>query len=179
MYHLLRADEFSAAEALRIGLVQEVVAPGTQVSRAVDLAREIATCAPFALVHTKANARLALDENEPAAIAAIEPMRQAVMASACVGKWPGVRRERNTVPSTATPRAEASCSMALRTPEAEPISWIATLAKTMSNSWLKVRLDPMPMTRRLGASSQDDSECVLRAVNARMMSPAATSAMPT
>src|SRR4029077_6627679 len=73
MYHLLRADEFSADEALRIGLVQEVVAPGTQADRAVALAREVAPCAPFALVHTKANARLALDEGEPAAVAAIEP----------------------------------------------------------------------------------------------------------
>ena len=32
MYHLLRADEFGAAEAYRIGLVQEVVEPGEQVA---------------------------------------------------------------------------------------------------------------------------------------------------
>src|SRR5437764_14433247 len=40
MYHLLRADEFSAEEALRIGLVQEVVEPGRQRDRARELARE-------------------------------------------------------------------------------------------------------------------------------------------
>ena len=71
MYHLLRADEFDADEAYRIGLVQEVVEPGSQAERAVELAREIAACAPLALQHTIANARLALDEDEPAAIAAL------------------------------------------------------------------------------------------------------------
>jgi len=81
MYHLLRADEFDADEAYRIGLVQEVVAPGSQAERAVELAREIAACAPIALQHTIANARLALDEDEPAAIAALEPMSKAVMAT--------------------------------------------------------------------------------------------------
>ena len=46
MYHLLTADEFSAAEAYRIGLVQEVVDPGQQVERALAIAAELATCAP-------------------------------------------------------------------------------------------------------------------------------------
>jgi enoyl-CoA hydratase/carnithine racemase len=82
MYHLLRADEFSAAEAHRIGLVQEVVAPGQQVERAVELARELLRCAPLALVHTIANARLALAEDEPAAVAAIGAMSAAVLATA-------------------------------------------------------------------------------------------------
>ena len=75
MYHLLRADEFSAAEAYRIGLVQEVVEPGEQIDRAIALARELLPRARrSALVHTIANARLALDEDEPAAIAAIPAM---------------------------------------------------------------------------------------------------------
>src|SRR5437764_13067043 len=82
MYHLLRADEFSAEEALRIGLVQEVVEPGRQRDRAIELARELLQCAPLALQHTIANARLALDEDEPAAIAAIPAMSKAVMATA-------------------------------------------------------------------------------------------------
>jgi enoyl-CoA hydratase/carnithine racemase len=82
MYHLLRADEFSADEALRIGLVQEVVDPGQQRERAVVLARELLHCAPLALQHTVANARLALDEGEPAAIDAIPAMSKAVMATA-------------------------------------------------------------------------------------------------
>jgi enoyl-CoA hydratase len=81
MYHLLRADEFGAAEAHRIGLVQEVVAPGEQVERAIALGRELLQCAPAALAHTIANARLALDEHEPAAIAAIPAMAAAVQAT--------------------------------------------------------------------------------------------------
>ena len=82
MYHLLTADEFTAAEAYRIGLVQEVVEPGRQVDRALEIAAEIATCAPLALLHTIANARLALDVDEPAAVAAIPAMSDAVRATA-------------------------------------------------------------------------------------------------
>ena len=78
MYHLLRADEFGADEAYRIGLVQEVVEPGTQRERAVELARELLQCSPTALRHTIANARIALDEDEPAAIAAIAEMERTV-----------------------------------------------------------------------------------------------------
>ena len=40
MYHLLLVDEFGAAEALRIGLVQEVVPVGKQVERAMELVVE-------------------------------------------------------------------------------------------------------------------------------------------
>src|SRR3954447_15726415 len=78
MYHLLRADEFGAAEAYRIGLVQEVVEPGDQVERAIALAREMLQCSPSALEHTIANARLALDQDEPAAISAIAEMERVV-----------------------------------------------------------------------------------------------------
>src|SRR3954451_19497746 len=48
MYHLLRADEFGADEARRIGLVQEVVDPGQQIERAIALAREMLQCSPTA-----------------------------------------------------------------------------------------------------------------------------------
>lgn len=78
MYHLLRADEFGADEAYRIGLVQEVVEPGTQRERAIELAREMLACSPTALRHTIANARIALDQDEPAAIAAIAEMERTV-----------------------------------------------------------------------------------------------------
>ncbi|MFV0524871.1 MAG: crotonase/enoyl-CoA hydratase family protein [Acidimicrobiales bacterium] len=81
MYHLLRADEFSADEAHRIGLVQEVVEPGRQIERAVELGRDILACAPIGLQHTIANARLALDHDEPTAIAAIPAMSEAVLAT--------------------------------------------------------------------------------------------------
>jgi enoyl-CoA hydratase/carnithine racemase len=81
MYHLLLADEFGAEEAYRIGLVQEVVEPGRQRDRAIELARLMLQCSPTALRHTIANARVALDENEPAAIAAIAAMDKIVQAT--------------------------------------------------------------------------------------------------
>ncbi len=81
MYHLLRASEFGAEEAYRMGLVQEVVEPGQQVDRAIQLAREMLQCSPSALVHTIANARLALDHDELAAIAAIPAMSAAVQTT--------------------------------------------------------------------------------------------------
>src|SRR6187200_2328412 len=50
MRWLLTGDEFDAAEALRIGLVQEVVEPGQQRDRAIELAERIATrSAPLAV----------------------------------------------------------------------------------------------------------------------------------
>ena len=47
MYHLLRADEFDAARARELGMVQEVVPVGQQIDRAHELAQEIAACAPL------------------------------------------------------------------------------------------------------------------------------------
>ena len=47
MRHLLTAEEFDAAEALRIGLVQEVVPVGQQRERALAIARRIASRAPL------------------------------------------------------------------------------------------------------------------------------------
>ncbi len=81
MYHLLLADEFGADEAHRIGLVQEVVEPGAQRDRAIELARAMLQCSPSALRHTIANARVALDDNELASIAAIPAMERAVQAT--------------------------------------------------------------------------------------------------
>ena len=65
MRWLLTGDEFDAAEALRIGLVQEVVEPGAQLDRAVELAERIATrSAPLAVRTTLAAAQRANREGE-------------------------------------------------------------------------------------------------------------------
>lgn len=69
MYHLLLADEFDAAEARRCGLVQEVVAAGTQLERAVELAERIAALAPLAVRATVASARLYAEQGEQACAA--------------------------------------------------------------------------------------------------------------
>jgi enoyl-CoA hydratase len=68
MRWLLTGDEFDATEALRIGLVQEVVEPGDQLNRAVELAERIATrSAPLAVRTTLAAAQRANREGERAA----------------------------------------------------------------------------------------------------------------
>ena len=59
MRFLLTGEEFGAAEALRIGLVQEVVPAGQQLARAVALGHLIAQQAPLGVYGTLANARIA------------------------------------------------------------------------------------------------------------------------
>ena len=62
MRWLLTGDEFDAAEAYRIGLVQEVVPAGQQVDRAIELASRIATQAPLGVRATLASSRASLDD---------------------------------------------------------------------------------------------------------------------
>ena len=59
MRFLLTGEEFGAAEALRIGLAQEVVPAGQQLARAVELAQLVAAQAPLGVYGTLANARTA------------------------------------------------------------------------------------------------------------------------
>jgi enoyl-CoA hydratase len=74
MRWLLTGEEYDAAEAHRIGLVQEVVEPGRQVDRAIELAEAIATkSAPLAVKTTLASAHRARLEGEAAAFARLEP----------------------------------------------------------------------------------------------------------
>lgn len=76
MYHLLLCDgEFSAEEGLRIGILQEVVEPGTQVARAIELANRIATLAPLAIQETKRSAMLYVEEGEAAAKAVLDQVQ--------------------------------------------------------------------------------------------------------
>jgi enoyl-CoA hydratase/carnithine racemase len=70
---LLTGDEFSAQEALRIGLVQEVVEPGQQLARAEALAQTIAEQAPLGVRATLASARLAITKGEEEAIRRLAP----------------------------------------------------------------------------------------------------------
>lgn len=80
MRYLLTAEKFGAAEALRIGLVQEVVPTGQAHARAGELAALIASNAPLAVAATKASALQCLAEGEKAAFAAL-PATQAKLAS--------------------------------------------------------------------------------------------------
>ena len=59
MRFLLTAEEFGAEEAMRIGLVQEVVPAPGQLERATEIAAMIAAQAPLGVQATLANARVA------------------------------------------------------------------------------------------------------------------------
>lgn len=73
MRWILTGDEFDATEAHRIGLVQEVVPDGEQLSRARELADRIAAQAPLAVQAALANARLAVREGDAAAEVQLQP----------------------------------------------------------------------------------------------------------
>jgi enoyl-CoA hydratase len=79
MRWLLTGDEFGADEALRIGLVQEVVEPGKQLERAVQIAETIAAQAPLGVMATLASARRAMFEAE--AVRALLPEIMKLMQS--------------------------------------------------------------------------------------------------
>ncbi len=81
MYHLLTSDEFDAAEAYRIGLVQEVVAAGTELDRAIEIAELITRGAPLAVQATKASSRRYLVEGQPAAVARLGPDQAELIAT--------------------------------------------------------------------------------------------------
>ncbi len=79
MYHLLLCDEFTAAEAYRIGMVQEVVPVGQQIDRALHVAGIIAKNAPLGVQVTKEAGRAFIEAGEKAAIEAIPAIRARVM----------------------------------------------------------------------------------------------------
>ncbi|MFO0679206.1 MAG: crotonase/enoyl-CoA hydratase family protein [Polyangiaceae bacterium] len=79
MRYLLTGDEFDAAEAHRIGLVQEVTEPGQEVARAAAIAETIAAQAPRGVRATLASARAWLDER--AAADALAPVILELMKS--------------------------------------------------------------------------------------------------
>jgi len=81
MYHLLVVDEFDAAEALRVGLVQEVVPAGSQLERALGLADKIVALAPLAIEATKASARLYAEQGQKACIAEFRQTQQRLASS--------------------------------------------------------------------------------------------------
>ncbi|MHB1171307.1 MAG: crotonase/enoyl-CoA hydratase family protein [Lacisediminihabitans sp.] len=81
MRWILTGDSFDAAEAHRIGLVQEVVPDGEQYARGLELARRIAAQAPLAVRAALANARLAVREGDAVAEARLQPALVRLAAS--------------------------------------------------------------------------------------------------
>src|SRR5262244_1714772 len=81
MRFLLTAEEFGAAEALRIGLVQEVVPKGQHVDRARALAHLIAKEAPLGVQGTLANARMAETKGTASAALHLAALLPQILAS--------------------------------------------------------------------------------------------------
>ncbi|HEY5923873.1 MAG TPA: crotonase/enoyl-CoA hydratase family protein [Kofleriaceae bacterium] len=84
MRWLLTGDEFDAAEALRIGLVQEVVPHGAQLERALALAEVVAAQAPIGVYATLASSRAAIPSAEVAAGQRLMPDLMPIMKTADV-----------------------------------------------------------------------------------------------
>jgi len=81
MRFLLTAEAFGAAEALRIGLVQEVTPRDALLARAVAIAEKIAAQAPLGVKATLASARVGRDQGEKAAVNALMAEVVKLMAS--------------------------------------------------------------------------------------------------
>jgi enoyl-CoA hydratase/carnithine racemase len=81
MRWLLTGDRFDAAEAHRIGLVQEIVPAGEQKERALAIARTVASRAPLGVRATLASSRIAEREGPGAAAAALVSQAQGLMGS--------------------------------------------------------------------------------------------------
>jgi enoyl-CoA hydratase/carnithine racemase len=81
MRFLLTAEPFGAAEALRIGLVQEVTPRDKLLERTTAVAERIAAQAPLGVRATLASAHKAFREGPEAAIKALKPVITRLMAS--------------------------------------------------------------------------------------------------
>jgi enoyl-CoA hydratase/carnithine racemase len=66
--HILTADEFDAAEAERIGLVQKIVRPGEALAAAIEIAERIAQNAPLGVQATMESVRYAQSHGAEAAL---------------------------------------------------------------------------------------------------------------
>lgn len=67
MRWVLSGEKFDVQEALRIGLVQEVVPKGSQLQRAVEIAQSISAQAPLGVQTALRSAMMAVREGEVAA----------------------------------------------------------------------------------------------------------------
>ncbi|MBK8256926.1 MAG: crotonase/enoyl-CoA hydratase family protein [Polyangiaceae bacterium] len=81
MRYLLTGDMFDAAEALRIGLVQEVTSAADLVDRATALATRVAAQAPLGVQATLASARHAMAHGEAAETAKLLDRTREIMKS--------------------------------------------------------------------------------------------------
>ena len=76
LLHLLTADEFGSAEALRLNFVQKVVPAGQELEEALSIAQRIAAQAPQAVVATRLNVLKAIEQGQAAAVADFIPVQK-------------------------------------------------------------------------------------------------------
>ncbi len=81
MRYLLTGDEMNAQEAYRLGLVQELVEPGKELARAIEIAEVIAKQAPLGVKAILRSARLSRVEGAKAALARLLPDLLPIMRS--------------------------------------------------------------------------------------------------
>lgn len=81
MRWLLTGDEFSAEQACRAGMIQEVVPAGSLFEHALGIAENVARQSPVGVQATLASARLARAQGERAAFARMLPDMQQAVAS--------------------------------------------------------------------------------------------------
>ncbi len=81
MRYLLTGDEMTGAEALRLGLVQELTEPEQVLDRALEIATAISKCAPLGVMAALNSARIAEAEGSHAAFARLIPDLKPVMES--------------------------------------------------------------------------------------------------
>ena len=79
--YLLTGDELDASEAHRLGMVNELVAPGTQRARALAIAERIAAAAPLGVQGSLQSARNAWLHGEAHEITAMYPRLAGIMRS--------------------------------------------------------------------------------------------------
>ncbi|TVP54827.1 MAG: enoyl-CoA hydratase, partial [Halomonadaceae bacterium] len=79
--YLLTGDEWTAQQAYDWGMVQELVAPGEQLERALALAEKVANAAPMGVQGSLASSRLARDHGHEAAKARVFAELKPVMES--------------------------------------------------------------------------------------------------
>lgn len=80
MRYMLTGDKFSAEDAYRMGLVQEVTPVGKQLDRATEIAKKIASMAPLGVQATLASAHQAIASEEPA-FKSLQPEFQRLLRS--------------------------------------------------------------------------------------------------
>lgn len=81
MRYLLTGDEITAADAFRMGMVQEVTGQGAGLEKALEIAGTIARQAPLGVAATLKSARIARLKGEQAAIDRLLPDLLPLMAS--------------------------------------------------------------------------------------------------